>query len=213
MTQQRELEVTQRSVFGKGTKKLRREGNIPGNIYGHGQESIAIQFSGLAFDHLTHQHGSGSIVSLKGLQSKVETVLVRRVQRDPVKSKILHVDFTRVGIDERIEARIPLHFVGDAPGVKLSGGLLLHLLEALLVECSASDILESLDIDVSGLVEIDAILYARDVKLPPNYTLITDPEEPIAKLAASRAKLPETETAEVSTHAASTGASTTKPEA
>jgi large subunit ribosomal protein L25 len=190
MRQQRELEVTHRLVFGKETKKLRREGQIPGNIYGHGQESIGVQFSGLAFDHLSHQHGSGSIVRLKGLESKVEIVLVRHVQRAPVKGNILHVDFTRVGLDERIESRMPLHFVGEAPGAKLSGGVLLRLMEALPVECSASDILESLDVDVSSLAEIDAILYARDIPLPANYTLTIDPDEPIAKIAATRGGSP-----------------------
>jgi large subunit ribosomal protein L25 len=199
MKQQRELEVTPRVVFGKETKKLRREGKIPGNISGHGRESVGIQFSALAFDHLSHQHGSGSVVSLKGLQSHhTETVLVRHVQRDVVKGKILHVDFTRVGLDERIESRMPLHFVGEAPGVKRSGGVLLHLMEALPVECSVSDILEALDVDISGLAEIDAILYARDVKLPTNYTLTIDPDEPIAKIAATRGELPGT-TATVAT--------------
>jgi large subunit ribosomal protein L25 len=192
MRQQRELEVTPRLVFGKETKKLRREGKIPGNIYGHGQESIGVQFSSLAFERLSHQHGSGSVVCLKGLESKVETVLVRHVQRDPVKGNILHVDFTRVGLDERIESRMPLHFVGEAPGAKLSGGLLLHLMEALPVECSASDILEALDVDVSGLAEIDAILYARDIPLPANYTLTIDPDEPIVKIAATRGGSPGT---------------------
>ncbi len=205
--QQRELEVTPRVVFGKETKKLRREGKIPGNISGHGQESMGIQFSSLAFDRLSHQRGSGSVVSLKGLESKVETVLVRHVQRDPVKGNILHVDFTRVGLDERIESRMPLHFVGDAAGVKELGGVLLHLMEALPVECSVSDILEALDVDVSGLAEIGAILYARDVKLPTNYTLTIDPDEPIAKIAATRGERPET----APTLATGIGAPATKP--
>ena len=192
MTQQRELEVTPRSIFGKETKKLRREGKIPGNISGHGQESVGIQFSGLAFEHLSQQHGSGSVVSLKGLQPNGETVLVRHVHRNSVNGKILHVDFTRVGMNERIESRIPLHFVGDAPGVKLFGGVLLHLIEALPVQCNASDIVEGLDVDVSGLTEIDAILYARDTKLPANYTLTINPDEPIAKIAATRGESPGT---------------------
>ena len=190
MTEQRELEVTNRSIFGKSTKKLRREGTVPGNIYGHGQDPIPVQFSALAFDHLTHQRGGGSIVALKGLSSSTETVLVRRVQRDAVKGKILHVDFTRVSMDERIESKVPLHFIGEAPAVKLSGGVLLHLLEALPIECNASDIVESLDVDISGLADIDAILYAREVKLPSGYTLNVDPEEPIAKVAGTRAEQP-----------------------
>ncbi len=211
MAQQRELEVTNRSVFGKETRKLRREGKVPGNIYGHGQDPIPVEFSGLAFDRLSHQHGAGSVVALKGLRSSVETVLVRRVQRDPVKGKILHVDFTRVRLDERIESRIPLHFVGESPAVKLEGGVLLHLIEALSVECSASDIVESVDVDISGLTTIDAILYARDVKLPAGYKLNIDPDEAIAKVAATRAEQPAAASAETSASAASAEAA--KPEA
>jgi large subunit ribosomal protein L25 len=208
MVQQREIEVTRRSVFGKQTKKLRHEGKIPGNVYGHGQEPIPVQFDSHTFERLSHAHGLRSIVTLKGLESGVETVLVRHVQREPTKDKILHVDFTRVSMDERIEARLPLHFVGDAPGVKLAGGLLLHLLEALAVECRASEIVEAIEVDITSLTDIDSIMYAREVKLPANYTLVTDPDEPIIKVAASRARLPEAETAEAP--AASTE---TKPEA
>src|SRR5215472_2881314 len=91
MAQQRELEVTRRSVFGKQTKKLRREGKIPGNIYGHGQEPIPVQFDGHTFERLSHAHGLRTIVALKGLESGVETVLVRHVQHDPIKDRIVHV--------------------------------------------------------------------------------------------------------------------------
>ena len=190
---QQELEVTQRTVFGKHTKKLRREGKIPGNIYGHGQEPIPVEFDSYTFDRLSQAHSFRGIVSLKGLGARTETVLVRHVQRDPIKDKILHVDFTRVSLDERIEARIPLHFVGDAPGVKFAGGLLLHLLEALPVECRASEIVEAIEVDTSQLTDIDSIMYVREIKLPANYTLATDPEEPIAKIAAPQVRVSEQE--------------------
>ena len=197
MAQQREFEVTRRSVFGKQTKRLRREGKIPGNVYGHGQEPIPVQFDGHTFERLTHARGLRGIVVLKGLGSSVETVLVRHIQREPIKDNILHVDFTRVSMDERIEARIPLHFVGDAPGVKLAGGLLLYLVEALAVECRAAEIVDALEVDITKLTDIDSIMYAREVELPANYTLFTDPEEPIIKVAAPRTRLPEAEPAEV----------------
>lgn len=210
MVQQRELEVTRRSVFGKQTKMLRREGKIPGNVYGHGREPIPVQLDGHTFERLSHTHGLRTIVTLKGLGSSAETVLVRHVQRDPIKDKILHVDFTRVSMEERIEARIPLHFVGDAPGVKLGGGLLLHLVEALPVECRASELVDALEVDITGLTEIDSIMYAREVKLPANYILATDPDEPIVKVAAPRTRLAEEEAAEGTAAASSTE---TKPEA
>ncbi|HCI79164.1 MAG TPA: 50S ribosomal protein L25, partial [Ktedonobacter sp.] len=71
---------------------------------------------------------------------------------------------------------------------KNEGGVLLHLLEALEVECRASDIVDSLDVDITPLIELDSILHASDVKLPANYTLITDPAEPIAKVNVTRAE-------------------------
>jgi hypothetical protein len=76
--------------------------------------------------------------------------------------------------------------------VKELHGVLLHLIEALPVKCRVSDILEALDVDVSGLAEIDATLYARDVQLPTNYTLTIDPDEPIAKIAPTRGEAPGT---------------------
>jgi large subunit ribosomal protein L25 len=87
---------------------------------------------------------------------------------------------------ERLNVKVLLHFVGEAPGVKLEGGVLLHLLDALEVECLASDIPEYLEVDVSSLTEIDSILHAAEVKLPLNFTLVTDPQEGVAKVAASR---------------------------
>jgi len=82
-----------------------------------------------------------------------------------------------------------LRFVGESPAVKNEGGVLLHLMEAVEVECTASDIVDNIEVDISSLTEIDATLHASDVKLPANFTLVTDPEEPIAKVAATRAEV------------------------
>ena len=206
MVQQKELTVTRRTLGSNEIKKLRRSGQIPGNIYGHKEASIPIQFESNAFDKLNREHGGRGVVALKGLQARTETVLVRHVQHDPVSDKILHVDFTRVSMDESIEAKIPLHFVGNAPGVKIVGGVLLHLIEALSVKCRADEIVEVLDVDISSLTDIDSILYARDVKLPENYVLAIDPEEPIAKIAAPKGEKAVEEVAAVPTPASETPA-------
>jgi len=189
-----ELAVTPRTVVGKATKSLRRTGIIPANIYGHKQDSIAIQIDAHTFDRLRREHGLRSIISLRLPGKKgTQTVLVRHIQYDPLSGKILHVDFSRVSMQERIEMKVPLHFVGEAPGVKLQGGVLLHLLEALPVECKASDIIEAIEVDLSPLTEIDSILHARDVKLPAGYKLAVDADDPIIKLTAPRVELPEAE--------------------
>jgi large subunit ribosomal protein L25 len=89
-------------------------------------------------------------------------------------------------------AKVPLRFLGIAPGVKIEGGTLLHLVDSLEVECEAGSIVEAIEVDVSVLEHIDDILHAKDVPLPPNYTLATDPEEPIVKIEPPRVeKIPE----------------------
>ena len=191
-----ELAVTPRTIVGKATKRLRRAGVIPANIYGHGEASIAVQVDTRAFNRLRREHGLRNIVSLRLPGKKgMQTVLVRHIQYDSLSGKILHVDFSRVSMQERIEMKVPLHFTGEAPGVKLHSGILLHLLEALPVECKASDIVEAIEVDLSPLTEIDAIINARDMKLPEGYTLAIDGDDPVVKVTAPRVEVPEVEVA------------------
>ncbi len=191
-----ELAVTPRTIVGKATKRLRRAGVIPANIYGHGEASIAVQVDTRAFNHLRREHGLRNIVSLRLPGNKgMQTVLVRHIQYDSLSGKILHVDFSRVSMQERIEMKVPLHFTGEAPGVKLHSGILLHLLEALPIECKASDIVEAIEVDLSPLTEIDSIINARDVKLPEGYTLAIDGDDPVVKVTAPRVEVPEVEVA------------------
>jgi large subunit ribosomal protein L25 len=192
MAQQTELEISRREVMGKAVKRLRKEGIIPANIFGHNEAPMAIQIDAGAFERLRRSHGSRSVLTLRMPGTKrTQTALIRHVQREPHTSKIIHVDFFRVSLSERIRVKVPLHFIGEAPAVKTENGVMLHLLDAIEVECVARDIPEYLEVDVSGLSEIDAILHASDVKLPANFTLITDPEEGIVKVAATRAEVAE----------------------
>ena len=181
------LQISLREVTGKATKRLRKSGIIPANISGHKEESQTVQVEALAFEALKRAHGATGIITLRLSNSnRAQTALVRRVQRDPRSGKILHIDFSRVSLTERITMKVPLRFVGEAPAVKDVGGVLLHLLDNLEVECTASDIVDFIEVDISPLTEIDSMLHAEDVQLPTNFTLITDPKEGIAKVAATR---------------------------
>jgi len=187
MAQQTELEILPREVTGKATKLLRKQGIIPANIFGHKEPSQAVQVDAIAFDRLRRSHGARSIIALRlPDKSSPQTVLIRHVQHDPRTGKIIHVDFFRVSLRERINVKVPLRFVGEAPAVKIDNGVLLHLLDALEIECVASDIPEYLEVDVTPLTEFDAILHAKDLNLPSNLTLLTDPEEGIVKVEAPR---------------------------
>ena len=192
MAQQVELQIDRREITGKATKRLRKVGIIPANIFGHKEPSEAVQVDAVSFERLQRSHGARGIIGLRlpGRRA-VQTALVRHVQRDPRTGKVIHVDFFRVSMRERLNVKVPLRFVGEAPGVKVEGGVLLHLLDALEIECEAGDIPEYIEVDVSPLTEIDALLHAEDVPLPEKFTLITDPKEGVAKVAATRAEIAE----------------------
>jgi large subunit ribosomal protein L25 len=190
MAQDTELQVSPRTVTGKATKRLRQAGIIPANIFGHKEPSQAIQVDALAYERLRRAHRTSSVLSLRMPGNRrAQTALARHVQRDPRTGKILHIDFYRVSLTERVTVKIPLHFVGEAPGVKIEGGVLLHTLDVLEVECPAKDIVEYFEVDVSPLAEIDDMIHAEEIRLPSNFTLITDPKEVVAKVAATRAEI------------------------
>lgn len=188
--------------MGKATKRLRKAGIIPAHVFGRGEEPEAIQIDAKTFEQFLRSHAATNIITLN-LPGHTQTVLLRHLQHEPATSKILHADFFRVTMEERIRVKLPLHFVGEAPAVKIEGGVLLHLLEALDVECRASDLVEHLDVDISSLTQIGDILHAKAIALPQGYTLFTDAEEPVVKVAASRAEVAE-ETAAATSEAPAT---------
>src|SRR5260221_69043 len=121
MAQQVELQISPREVTGKATKRLRKAGIIPANIFGHKQESQTVQVEALAFEALRRTHRTKGVLSLRlPGRGNVQTALIRHIQRDPRTGKILHIDFFRVSLTERITVKVPLHVVGEAPVV---GGL------------------------------------------------------------------------------------------
>lgn len=186
MAQRLELDIAPRTVMGKANKRLRRAGIIPANIYGHKEAPLPVQVEALALERLRREHGTRNVLSLRLPDNPSQTALIGHVQRDAHNGAILHIDFTRVSLDESVEVKIPLHFVGEAPGVKIQGGILLPLLETLTVECRASDLVDFIGVDISSLTDIDSALRAGDIKLPNNFNLVTDPGELLIKVNAPR---------------------------
>ncbi len=195
MAERIELDIASRDVTGKATKRLRKAGIIPANISGHKQESRAVQIDAHTFELMSKRHGTRHVISLHIPGAAAETVLIKRVQHDPRTGKILHVDFSRMSLSERTIVKIRLQFVGDSPAVKNDNGTLLHV-DSLEVECQAGDIVNNLPVDISVLTDFETSIAARDVKLPEDYTLVTNADEIIARVAAPRTEAEETATPE-----------------
>lgn len=157
------LQVEMRDGRGKGdARKLRADGRIPANIYGHGIDSIAVAASAHEFDALTSKISvENTLVELE-LEGKSRQVLIREIQRHPYKSQVLHVDFFAIRADEKIRVSVPVRVTGTASGVKNAGGVLQQALHEVEIEVLPSEIPEAFEIDVSAL-EIGDSLHVADL--------------------------------------------------
>jgi large subunit ribosomal protein L25 len=183
-----ELEVSKRDVTGKKVRFLRRQGQVPANIYGHGIDSTAINVDTRSLKHLLAHAGKTDLISLKLDGSKEPVrVLMREVQRNPLTDEPLHVDFYQVRMTEKIKAEVPIVFVGDAPVLKkIKNSSLLHLLDSVDIEALPDDLPHSFEVDVSLLEELNDAIHVKDISLGRGVTLLSDPEQMVVKVAEAR---------------------------
>jgi large subunit ribosomal protein L25 len=173
MQEDYEIDAVSRDDRGKGaSRRLRREGLVPGIIYGGGKDPqmIATKHNEL-FHHLENEAFYSHILSVK-VDGKAQQVVLKDLQRHPSKPFVTHLDLLRVVMDEEIRMTVPLHFDGEdgCPGAKL-GGTVLHVMSDLEIECLPSDLPEYIAIDVSKM-EIGDVVHLSEVVLPKGVTLV-----------------------------------------
>ncbi len=182
-TGQIELTAEKRTVLGKQVKQLRRQGWVPGVIYGHGFDSVPLQFEARSLRQVLSQVGGSQLIAIKIKEQKQpEMALVREVQRDPIWDALWHVDFYRVMMTERLTAEVPLAIVGESPVVEQNEGVLLHSISAVEVECLPGDLVDAIEVDLADLIEVDQALYVRDLAVPAGIEILTDPDEMIVRV-------------------------------
>jgi large subunit ribosomal protein L25 len=184
-----ELTAEKRTVTGKHVSQLRRQGWVPGVMYGHGYESVALQFEAHNLTRLLSHVGSSQLIgiSIKGAKEP-EMALVRDVQRDPIRGDLLHVDFYRVQMTERLRAEIPLVMEGVSPVVTRNEGMLLQGLSAVEVECLPADLVDAIAVDLTDLVALDQAIHVRDLAIPAGIELLTDLDELVVRVTALAAE-------------------------
>jgi large subunit ribosomal protein L25 len=176
-----ELEVQPRSVVGKKVKALRREGLMPCVVYGR-TDSMNIQAPELDAARAIGQAG-GQLITLKvDGEDEGRMVLAREVQRDVISGQLLHADFLEVDITERLQVSVPLVLVGEPSLVEANEAVLLQALNEVEIECLPTDILQSIEVDVSALEDFSDAIYVRDLQLPSTIELLTPGDEMIARL-------------------------------
>src|SRR6476469_9586525 len=161
-----ELIVQPREATGKGSKRLRKEHIIPGVIYGYGVEPTPVAVDQKQIERVYLHAGSNALVDIKvGDGQTARKVFIHDVQRNPVTHLLTHVDFKAVNLREEITATVPLVLVGESPAVAAGDGVVMQTLDHIQVRTLPSDVPPLIEVDISGLDEVDDGDVARDVKL------------------------------------------------
>lgn len=178
-----ELRAEPRSIVGKKVRFLRREGVVPGNVYGQ-SASTAIQVPARDLEMTIRRAGRTQLVTLAIAGAEPTTVLLKTWQRHPYKGDLLHADFFRVAMTETLRMDVPIRIVGESPAVKSAGGTPFQTQAVLSVECLPGDIPEAIEVDITPLTEIDASIFVRDLVAPAGVTILTGGDEMIVRIMA-----------------------------
>jgi large subunit ribosomal protein L25 len=189
--EQMELLAEERTALGSRVKKLREDGWVPAIMYGRGFDPVALQLEELALQQVLSRVGGSQLVrvSVKGSDSP-EMVLVREVQRDPLRGSVLHVDLYRVMMTEKLTTEVPLTLVGQSP---MSQAVVITGISRVEVQCLPGDLVDAIEVDLSALVEFDQSLLVGELPVPDGIEILTDPDEMIARVVQVRMAVPEPE--------------------
>lgn len=190
------IEVQPREETGKNAnRRSRSRGKIPAVVYGGGKESVSIEVDRKTLVDTLKGHSGENPIFLLKLGDKERHAMIRHTQVDPVSRHVIHIDFQRVLLDQKVRVAVPVELVGTAVGVKVEGGMLDFVTREVHVECLPGQIPKHLEADVTDL-HVGQHLEARELKLPENVVLLDDPEKVILSLSHGRLETPEEAAAE-----------------
>jgi large subunit ribosomal protein L25 len=173
------LEAETRPLTTKGdVKVMRQKGRVPGIAYGDKETPVILSVDEKAVQGILHSSGGrNALITLK-IGGVSHPVLIKEIQRHPITRALRHLDFVRISLKKKIETKVPLHTTGEAPGVKVGGGVLEYLVREIRVRCLPTEIPTSIDVDISGL-QLNQGLRAKELKLPQGVEILMDAESVI----------------------------------
>lgn len=173
------LSAKKRNLFGRRVDSLRKAGILPSIIYGHNFSPVPLEVNYKEFERVFNIAGYSTLIFLD-FDGQSQPVIIREVQKDPINDNIIHVDFYRVSLKEKVKSFIPLVFIGGSEAVKSGKGILVKVLDKIEVEGLPEDLPHQIEVDVSGLKNPDDIILVKDLKIPKNIKVLTNLEEVIA---------------------------------
>ncbi len=189
------INATKRTVLGKQVSTLRRESKLPGVIYGHKIEPMAITMDLKESTRVLNVTTSSSVIYIN-LEGTEYSVLVREKQRDVLKNRFIHVDFQAVSQTEKIRAEVSIEMVGVAPAVKDFNGVVVEGISKVTVEALPKDLPERFIVDVSSLKQIGDSITLSDIAVPAGVEVLDPADEMIILITSPVAEEAVEETAE-----------------
>ena len=178
------IEINAKERKSKGTgasRRLRHEGTTPGILYGGVKDAISLEIDTKElFMQFRHEAFHASILTIN-LEGKKESVILRDFQMHPVRNNIQHIDFQRINENEKINVKVPFHFVNEdtAPGVKIEGGLVSHIMTEIDISCLPKDLPQYIEVDLGELAMGESI-HLSEITVPEGVELtsLTDENDP-----------------------------------
>jgi large subunit ribosomal protein L25 len=182
-----ELRARSRTVIGKQVRQRRAQEWVPAVVYGHGIESRSIEAPERALHKALRQAGSTSLIDLYVDEADApRVVLARDIQQNALTGRLVHVDFYQVRLTEKVKTSPHLRFVGESSAVKTGMAVLLHSMNEIEIECLPTDLISSIEVDVSHLMEVGDSIFVRDLNVPDGITVLEDPNETVASIVPTR---------------------------
>jgi large subunit ribosomal protein L25 len=189
------IEVEPREDLGKGAaKRFRKSGQVPASVYGLKMDPFSVTVPYRRIEEVLHlATGRNTILTLAmSGKNQRRQVMIRDLQRDPVTSRVTHVDFVRVDPNKEVDVNVPIQLIGTAEGVKNEGGILDFVHREVPVSCLPSAIPEHLDVDVSAL-HLNQHVSVEDIPTTEGVTITADPSMIIAVVSATKVEVTEPE--------------------
>ena len=181
------LELQPRELMGKKVGRLRRAGIVPVHLYGPGLESRSLQCGGPVLIKALAEAGASSpiTVTIDG-ESGSHMAFAREIQWDPRRDTVLHVDLMAADVSRPVTAQVPVTLTGEAPGATRSGGYVSQQVFDVQVSALPLEMPAQIEMDLSAMTDPSSVLRTGDIGLPSGVTLLTDPEEMLARIEVPR---------------------------
>ena len=181
------INAEKRDVVGKKVGSLRRQGLIPGVMYGHNEPPFPITMNAREIERVINNLTSSSIVTVK-VDGESHQALIREKQKDYIRNQIIHIDFQILSLKEKIRSKIEVKLVGVAPAVKNFNGIVLQEREFIDVEALPADLPERITVDISGLENIGDLIRVGDLDISDAVTVFDDVNDVIVSISGAMAE-------------------------